>query len=199
MINYQKISGNIFFWCGSIVLMGIITAEAMYPSGYTTNLNEISDLGGTRPPNSLIYQPSAFIFNTTFLLSGIMVIIATFFQHKHFKKTVFSIPMYLFGLGLLGIGVFAGNKAPYHGIAFMLTFLSGGLSPIMSFKIVSSPFKYAGFISGSLALSIWFTIVFFPEVLLSFMGIGLIERWIAYPIMLWLISLGGYLMNGKTT
>jgi hypothetical membrane protein len=196
-MNYQKISGIMLFWCGAIVLMGIITAEAMYPSGYTTNLNEISDLGGTKPPNSLVYQPSAFIFNTTFLLSGLMVLIATYFQHRHFKKFIFSIPMFLFGLGLLGIGAFPGDKAPYHGLASMLTFLAGGLSPIMSYKVVSSPFKFTGFVCGLLALAMWFIIVFSPEVLLSFMGIGLIERWIAYPIMLWLIGFGGYLMNGE--
>jgi hypothetical membrane protein len=169
-MNNQKISGNILFWCGSIVLMGIITAEAMYPSGYTTNLNEISDLGATKPPNSLIYQPSALIFNTTFLLSGIMILIATFFQHRNFKKLIFSIPMFLFGLGLVGIGIFPGDKAPYHGLASLLTFLAGGLSALVSFKIVSSPFKYAGIVCGSVALIIWFSIVISPEMLHSFMG-----------------------------
>jgi hypothetical membrane protein len=195
---YQKISGNILFWCGAIVLLGIITAEAMYPIGYSTNLNEISDLGATKPPNSLIYQPSAFIFNTTFLLTGILVAIATFFQHRHFKKLILTIPMYLFGMGLVGIGLFPGDKAPYHGMASLLTFFAGGLSPILSIKIVSSPFKYAGLICGSVALIIWLIIVISPEVLMTLIGVGLIERWIAYPILLWLIGFGGYLMNDKT-
>ena len=43
--------------------MGIITAEALYPGTFSTGANEISDLGGTRPPNSVILQPSATIFN----------------------------------------------------------------------------------------------------------------------------------------
>lgn len=40
----------------------------------------------------------------------------------------------LFGLGLVGVGIFPGNKSPYHGMSAMLTFLSGGFCAITSFK-----------------------------------------------------------------
>ena len=76
-----RISGTLLFLAGSIALMGIITAEALYPAGYTTYGSEISDLGSTRPPESLIYQPSASIFNITMLLAGFMTLTATFYQH----------------------------------------------------------------------------------------------------------------------
>jgi hypothetical membrane protein len=66
-MNKLKLSGLLLFLAGSIALMGIITAEAFYPSSYTTFHSEISDLGATKPPNSLIYQPSASIFNITML------------------------------------------------------------------------------------------------------------------------------------
>ena len=83
-----KLPGVLLFLAGSIALMGIITAEALYPSGtgYTTFNSEISDLGATKPPNSVIYQPSSGVFNIAMLLSGLMTLTATFFQHKHFKK-----------------------------------------------------------------------------------------------------------------
>lgn len=42
-MNRLKISDALFFFAGSLALMGIITAEAMYPSGYSTFNNEISD------------------------------------------------------------------------------------------------------------------------------------------------------------
>ena len=47
-MNKLKLSGLLYFFAGAIVLMGIITAEAFYPSGYSTFKNEISDLGATR-------------------------------------------------------------------------------------------------------------------------------------------------------
>lgn len=196
-MNQLKLCGLILFIGGSLALMGIITAEAMYPSGYTTNANEISDLGATKPPNSVSFQPSAGIFNTTMLLAGALILVAAFFQHTYLKKFLFSIPLLLFGLGLMGVGIFPGNKGAYHGLSAMLAFLSGGVCAITSFKIVSAPFKYIGILFGLIALASWFTAVLSPGTLFPVIGIGGTERWVAYPIMLWLTGLGGYLMNKK--
>lgn len=181
--------------------MGIITSEAMYPSGtgYTTFSSEISDLGATRPPNSIIYQPSATIFNMAMLLAGLLTLTATFFQHKYFKELLFSIPLGLFGWGLVGIGIFPGDKAPYHGMFAMLIFSIGGLAAILAFKIVSSPFKYVGILFGSISLATWAAVLFIPNIIFSLIGMGGTERWLVYPLVLWLTGLGGYLMNTPTT
>lgn len=40
-MNKLKLSGALYFIAGSLSLMGIITAEDMYPSGYSTFKNEI--------------------------------------------------------------------------------------------------------------------------------------------------------------
>ena len=85
-MNNLKIAGLLFYLSGAIVLLGIITAEAMYPSDYTTFKNEISDLGATRQPNSVSFEPSSSIFNSIMWLSGLMILTATFYQHKYFKK-----------------------------------------------------------------------------------------------------------------
>lgn len=195
-MNKLKLSGVLLFLAGSIALMGIITAEAFYPSGtgYTTFHSEISDLGATRPPNSIIYQPSSSIFNTTMLLSGLMTLTATFYQHRYFRKLLVSIPLGLFGLGLVGIGIFSGDKTPYHGMFAMLTFVSGGFSAIASAKIASA-LKYIAILLGSVALLTWFAAMFVPAIIFAFIGIGGTERWIVYPLVLWLTGLGGYLMN----
>ena len=192
-----KLPGVLLFLAGSIALMGIITAEALYPSGtgYTTFNSEISDLGATKPPNSVIYQPSSGVFNIAMLLSGLMTLTATFFQHKHFKKMAVSIPLSLFGLGLIDIGIFSGDKVTYHGMFAMLTFLTGGLSAILAFKIVSTPFKYIGILFGSISLATWAAAVFIPNIIFPFIGMGGTERWLVYPIVLWITGLGGYLMN----
>lgn len=197
-MNKLKLSGLLFFLAGSLALMGIITAEAFYPSGYSTFKNEVSDLGATRQPNSISYEPSSSIFNTIMLCSGLMILIATYGAHTYFKKWGFSIPAILFGLGLVGVGVFPGNIVPYHGMSAMLAFLSGGITAIMAFKITISPFKYIGILFGSIALTTWFIAVFSPSLLTPFIGVGGIERWVAYPLILWLTGLGGYLMNEKT-
>ena len=197
-MNKLKLSGLLYFFAGAIVLMGIITAEAFYPSGYSTFKNEISDLGATRQPNSVSFEPSSTIFNTIMLLAGIKILVASFYQHKYFKKFLFTIPVMLFGFGLVGVGIFPGNIRPYHGMASMLTFLSGGFCAIASFKIVTLPFKYISILFGSIALFTFSMAVFASASLISFIGIGGMERWVAYPIMLWLTGIGGYLMSEKS-
>ena len=57
-----QVAGCLLFLAGCAILMGIITAEALYPDVYTTFENEISDLGATRPPDSIILQASAAVF-----------------------------------------------------------------------------------------------------------------------------------------
>ncbi len=191
-----KRSGTLYFLAGSVVLMGIITAEAFYPAGYSTANSEISDLGSTVPPASLIYQPSASIFNGTMLVAGFMVLIATTYLHAFFRQLLVTIPLVLFGVGLVGIGFFPGNHVPYHGLFAMLTFLSGGVSALAAFNVSSGPIRYIGLVFGSIALITWFIAVFSPDILFSVIGNGGTERWVAYPIMLWLTGFGGYLMNG---
>jgi len=191
----MKISGALLFLAGSIAFMGIITAETFYPLVYTTFTNEISDLGSTRPPKSLSFEPSATLFNSSMFLTGICILPATFFQHRHFKKLLFTIPLALFGLGLVGIGIFPGNVSPCHGMSSMLVFLSGGIAAITSFKIALAPFKYFGIVFGSIALMVWVIAMFFPSFLISSIGMGGTERWVGYPLMLWVTGLGGYLMN----
>ncbi|WP_432410130.1 DUF998 domain-containing protein [Rasiella sp. SM2506] len=190
-----KISGALYFLAGSLALMGIITAEAMYPSVYSTFYNEISDLGSTKPPNSIIHQPSASIFNVTMFLSGLMSLVASIYQHINFRKWVFTVPIVLFSLGLIGVGIFPGNISPYHGMSSLLAFLSGGIAAILCFKIVSKPFKYFSIVFGIIGIATWCTVVFTPNLIVPYIGLGGTERWIVYPIMLWLTGLGGYLMN----
>ena len=68
-----RLGGGLLFLGGATILMGIITAEALYPGTFSTGANEISDLGGTRPPNSVILQPSATIFDVSMALIGSLV------------------------------------------------------------------------------------------------------------------------------
>ena len=114
-LNLTK-AGFLFFLAGSIILMGIITAETYYPEEYTyTTANSmISDLGATEPPNSLITQPSATIFNLTMIISGLMVLTGSIFLFRYSNDKIAGILIGLLGLGALGVGIFPGNINPQH-------------------------------------------------------------------------------------
>lgn len=195
---YQKTAGVLFFLAGAISLMGIITAETFYPAGYSTSTNEISDLGSTRPPNSVIHQPSAVIFNTTMIVTGLMILSGVYFVQKVHKKPLASIPLGLLGLGALGVGIFPGNVYPWHGLFSLLTFFSGGIAAITSSKIVIPPFSHLGIIFGAITLFGLFSAIFLGNPFTPILGAGGVERWVAYPIILWLIGFGGYLLGTQS-
>lgn len=189
--KHHAIAGTLLFIAGFVALMGIITAEVYYPSGYTTANSEISDLGATRPPNSIITQPSAVIFNSTMILTGIMTIIGAYFIFLSYRKLLFNIPFGLFGLGVLGVGLFPGNVALLHPIFALTTFISGGIAAITSSKIIDAPFRYISICLGIIALFFLFSAGFFIPIL----GDGGTERWVAYPIIMWLTGFGAYILG----
>src|SRR5215217_4969625 len=49
---YLKVAGTLLFLAGAVVLMGIITAEALYPASYSTASNTVSDLGAPYRPRA---------------------------------------------------------------------------------------------------------------------------------------------------
>ncbi|HSO25776.1 MAG TPA: DUF998 domain-containing protein [Methanobacteriaceae archaeon] len=186
-------AGLLFFLAGSIILMGIITAETFYPEKYTytTSDSMISDLGATEPPNSIITQPSATIFNFTMMIVGILILFGTYFLFGALNDKIAAILIGLLGLGALGVGIFPGNVNPQHPLFALTTFISGGLSAIYSYRLINSPFKYLSVLFGITGLFFLFTATIFIPI----MGGGGVERWVAYPIVLWLIGFGGYLMG----
>ena len=186
-----QFGGLLAFLAGFIIFMGIITGEIYYPEGYNTAVNDISDLGSTRPPNSIIHQPSATIFNTTMLVAGLLLCISNWLVYRHFKKLLFTIPYTLFAIGVFGVGVFPGNIAPYHGIFSLLTFVMGSFTCILGFTILKKPFSIIGIPTGIMSLIFLFGVPYF----IPFWGSGGTERWVAYPIVVWLIGFGGYLMS----
>lgn len=187
------IAGLLFFLAGSVILMGIITGEIFYPEiyTYTTANSMISDLGATEPPYSIITQPSATIFNFSMIISGIMILIGTYFLFRTYNDRIATILVGLLGLGALGVGIFPGNINPQHPLFAMTTFISGGLSAIYSFRLINSPLKYVAVLFGVACLFFLFT----ADMFIPILGGGGVERWVAYPIVLWVIGFGGYLMG----
>lgn len=191
----HKIAGLLFFLAGVVVVMGIITAEIFYPPGYSISLNMISNLGSTPPPLGIVHEPSARIFDTSLILSGVMIIIAGVLLQGFVKSKIFITTNIIMGIGVLGVGVFPAYHVIAHPITALIAFAVGGITAILSFKYTTSPLKFVSVILGSIALIFLFLGVMLPETVVPILGRGGTERWVAYPILLWLIAFGGYLMG----
>ena len=203
---YRKAAGALLFLAGAVILMGIITAEALYPADYSTAGNTVSDLGGSRPSEGgVVLQPSATVFDATMVVSGVMIVAAAYGLHRAFGRRAVTIPTALLGLGVLGVGIFPGNTG-LHPIFALLAFVSGGLAAILSYKASASPMRYVVVALGVIALlMLVLGILGAPQPdgmglfgdagPIAALGSGGMERWVAYPVVLWLAAFGGYLMG----
>jgi hypothetical membrane protein len=75
----HKTAGGLLLTAGATIVMGIITAEALYTNPYNARM-EISDLGASE--TGVVLQPSSTIFNATMLVAGAMIITAAYFAHR---------------------------------------------------------------------------------------------------------------------
>jgi hypothetical membrane protein len=189
-----RAAGALLFVAGAIILMGIITAEALYPAPYTTGGNEISDLGGTRPPDGLVLQPSATIFNLTMIVSGLLVIAGATCLHGGLGRLSVTLAVGALGVGALGVGAFPGNTGAIHALSALLTFVSGGVAAIVTARVTQPPFRYLSAALGAISLASLFSYLLLGEATpIAALGAGGVERWVAYPIVIWATGFGAYL------
>ena len=180
-----------------MILMGIITAETQYPRGrhYSTLTNEISDLGATLPPHTVITQPSAHIFDWTMLIAGAILIAAAACLQRVHRSRTFTAAIGLMGVGVLGVGVFSNTHHSVHESFSLTAFLFGGVACVFSSRVTAPPFRVLAILLGATSLVFLFSGHAFYETL----GRGGVERWIAYPIVLWMVGYGGYVQARPTT
>ena len=193
-VNKLNVAGALFFIAGTLILLGIVTAEATYP-GYSVSQNYISDSGGAR--NGAIMQPAAATLDTTLVVGGLLIIGGAYAIHRALDKRVFpsALPLLiaLAGIGSVGVGVFNETFDIIHWLLSALTFIAGGFAAIAAFSQLNAPFRYFSVILGITALVFAIGPNIAPAV--AFLGVGWAERWVVYPLVLWLIGFGGYLMG----
>lgn len=197
---HKKLAGTLLAVAGMVVFMGIITAEAFMPAtaDYSTSASDISHLAGTDPPDSVIVQPSATIFNAAMISGGLMIVAAAYFVQRAFGKLAVTIPLTVWGIGVLGVGLFPAPTGSVHDVFALLTFFVGGLAAVLAYKVETPPLRYISVVLGAIPLSILILMTVLGESagLTALLGPGGAERWVAYPIVLWLVMFGGYLMGG---
>ncbi|MFH2105978.1 MAG: DUF998 domain-containing protein [Candidatus Micrarchaeota archaeon] len=179
--NYLR-EGMLLMVGGMQFILAMVIAESLYP-GYSIANDYISDLG---------VGPSALIFNASIIIFGSCVVYAAYLFSRSFSK--FSMVLIASGLGAIGVGMFPENMAQLHGISALFAFVFSGVSALYAYTIVRKPFNYLSLIIG---LFIFAAILLFATNNLLGIGVGGMERMIAYPAILWVIGLGGYLAGGS--
>lgn len=181
----RKMAG-VLMVIGSVqFLLILVIAEALYP-GYSVSTNYISDLG---------VGPVALLFNSSVFLLGILILAGAYFVHRTFGFTLFSVLLILTGIGAVGVGLFPEDAGIIHAVFSLITFVFGGISAIVSYKVQNSPFSYFSVLLGVLSLVALALLAFGTYLGL---GPGGMERMIAHPVLLWGVGFGGSLMSSRT-
>ena len=163
----------------------MLIAEFLYP-GYSVSKNYISDLG-VGP------EPSRAIFTISIIIFGASLLIATYLLWKGGSDKVFPVLLALAGIGSIGVGLFNEiDHTPLHIVSALLAFGFGGLAAISSSRLSKSPITYVSIFLGLMSLTALILLETHNHLGL---GVGGMERMVAYPIIFWAIGFGGYLMH----
>lgn len=170
---------------GGLALLSITAATAVYPS-YSIRNQAISYLGGQGTPTELFW-------NTAVIIVGILWLYSTYLFFRGSGSKIKPVVFYLVGIGFLMVGTSPWNLRPLpHYIGANLIFIFGAISCLIGFRITRGTLSWLSLLSGCVSLISYISGYFGSGILL---GPGGIERMIYYPILLWEIAFGGYLIG----
>lgn len=185
-----RIAGMFFLIGAAQFLILVTVAESVYPK-YSVRNNFLSDLG--------VVHESAGIWSITIFLTGALFVAGSYFYFRKSTGTGKWLPtvFVLGGIGLMGTGLFDYSTFPIlHQIVSFMAFVFGGIAAVGSFKLIRGPFRYFSIVLGA------FTLVSLVLLILGLgqeLGNGLVERMVAFPELIWLMALGGYLMGERSS
>ena len=178
----RNAAGAFLFVGAAQFLVAMVVAEALYP-GYSISGNWISDLG---------VGPTAALFNSSVSIFGILAVVGSYFLFRTSKDRLLPALLALSGLGAVGVGMFPETTGMPHIAAATLAFIFGALAAIAAYRVEGPPLSYFSVILGIFSL-----IAMVLMCTHSYLGIGFggMERIVVYPILLWAVGFGGYLMS----
>jgi hypothetical membrane protein len=194
--DYYKYAGIVLIIGGIQFFLAITLAEALFP-GYSVAKNSLSALGGSVP----IVEPSAMIFNTSVILFGLLGILAVYLILKSGGCRLFSSCLLISSIGAIGVGLFPEYTGSIHLFFAFTTFLFGSLATIFSYRLgLNIPMVIISMVLGigsliAIILVFVYGLASASNPLVAYLGMGGNERLLAYPIILYLIALGGYLTS----
>ncbi len=182
----EHAAGVLIFIGTFVFLVAMIVAEAKYPN-YSIANNYISDLG---------VGSTAYIFNSTIILFGVLLIIGAVLIASNQRKSVFPYLLIIAAIGAIMVGTFPENTGSLHSVGAYITFLFAAIAAIVGVSWIKSPFRFLSLAAG---LFIAAAIFLYIEKMYLGIGVGGMERMIVDPALFWGLGLSSYLMGMPDT
>jgi len=186
------ISGAVLFVGVVQFALAVFVAEFLYP-GYSVSQNTLSDLGATCNKGSCqIFQPSSYIFNSSIILGGILVLISAFYIRRAVRANLFVGDITIAGSAMIGVGLFPETFGIIHGLLSAAAFLSISVAAIIAYRLEGVPLSYLSVLLG--AVSLVSAVLYLSSIYFT-LGQGGMERMIVYPVLLWSLAFSGQLIT----
>jgi hypothetical membrane protein len=185
----RRVAGIFFVALAAQFMTVIMLAAAMAPD-YDFAGGAISDLG--------VVPETALLFNASLVAVGLLNLAGGyFFFRSHGKRWILAV-FALAGVGAVGAGLFPLDTGGLHGLFALFAFVFFNVQALASATRLSGVMKALSLLAGGLGLVFVALMVvgdagnaaaFGP------IGHGGTERMIVYPVMIWLVAFGGYLLG----
>jgi hypothetical membrane protein len=187
----HKLAGAILLALGAEFMTAIMLAAAMVP-GYDFRNGAISDLG--------VFPETALVFNGSLVLVGLLNLAGGYFFYQSHGRTWLFALFGVAGIGAIGTGLFPLDAGGLHSLFALVAFLFFNLQAIGSSTRVDGMMRVLSIVAGSVGLLfVVLMVIGDAGTVAAFgpIGHGGTERMIIYPVMLWLLVFGGYLLGSS--
>ena len=185
----RKVAGVFLFALAAQFMTAIMLAAAMVP-GYDFRGGAISDLG--------VFPETALLFNSSLVLVGVLNLLGGYaFYRTHGKRWLLAV-FALASVGAIVAGLVPLDAGDLHTLGALLAFVFFNVEAIGTATRLSGVMRALAIVAGTVGLvfvgvmivgDAGNTAVFGP------IGHGGAERMIIYPVMIWLVAFGGYLLG----
>lgn len=182
----QDLLGSLFVLGPAQFLLVLLVGAAVVPD-YSIHGNAISDLG--------VAPATALLFNVSVFLAGAANAAAGWLAYRDHGHRWLLAVFVLAGLGSMGVGLFPENTGAPHLVAALVSFVFLNLEAVACGLRARGPLRPLGVLAGLAglaALGAFLAGSFGP------FGYGGMERFVVYPVLLWLVAFGGGHLDGVT-
>ena len=184
----MRLTGVLLFILAAQFMTVMMLAASMAP-GYDLSGGAISDLG--------VVDETALLFNVSLMVVGAFNVAAGALLFRTTgRRSIFAV-FTVAGLGAACAGLVPLDVSGLHGIFALAAFLFFNVEAILIATAVTGPMRAVSWVAGMVGIGFVALMVIGDAGnpgAFGAIGHGGAERMIVYPVMLWLLAFGGYLM-----
>ena len=185
----RTIAGLLFVILGAAFLTVTMLAASIAPD-YDFSGGAISDLG--------VIDETAVLFNILLIATGVLNAAGGYLLYTWHRR-MWLLALYLVGAaGAIGAGLLPLDTGGPHSLFALVGFLFVNLEAIGTAFIMRGAMRAISLIAGAVGLVFVVVMVIGDggnPAIFGPIGHGGAERMIVYPVMLWLLALGGYFIG----